>query len=198
MPHRASKKVMREPTRLKYGEGRRRWVQPGPCATTVPAVPNGSMHTCSKDTAHRAAPPHPGNWARATRSSGSAGVLATACTYMEIARNTGSPTRWRGGLPPTGRPRGSTACGSDWPGCVGVARLNRMLVGWANYFCLGAVSKAYRAVDDHARYWLRQWLCAKHKVKGQGTSRFPDEYLDRTLGLVKLQSRTRNFPRANA
>jgi len=79
-----------------------------------------------------------------------------------------------------------------------VARLNRVLVGWANYFCLGPVSKAYRAVDAHARYRLRQWLCTKHKVKGQGTSRFPDDYLDRTLGLVKLQSRTRNFPWANA
>ena len=79
-----------------------------------------------------------------------------------------------------------------------VARLNRSLVGWANYFCLGPVSKAYRAVDAHARHRLRQWLCAKHKVKGQGTSRFPDEYLDQTLGLVKLQLRTRNFPWANA
>jgi len=79
-----------------------------------------------------------------------------------------------------------------------VARLNRMLVGWANYFCLGPVSKAYRTVDAHARYRLRQWLCAKYKVKGQGTSRFPDEYLDQTLGLVQLQSRTRNFPWANA
>ena len=79
-----------------------------------------------------------------------------------------------------------------------VARLNRMLVGWANYFCLGPVSKAYRAVDAHARHRLRQWLCAKHKVKGPGASRFPDEYLDLTLGLVTLQSRTRNLPWANA
>jgi group II intron reverse transcriptase/maturase len=79
-----------------------------------------------------------------------------------------------------------------------VARLNHVLVGWANYFCLGSISKAYRAVDVHARHRLRQWLCAKHKVKGQGTSRFPDEYLDLTLGLVQLQSRTRNFPWANA
>ena len=45
-----------------------------------------------------------------------------------------------------------------------VARLNRVLIGWANYFCLGPVSKAYRAVDQHARKRLRQWLCAKHKV----------------------------------
>jgi len=73
-----------------------------------------------------------------------------------------------------------------------------MLVGWANYFCLGPVSKAYRAVDNHARHRLRQWLCAKHKVKGQGTSRFPDEYLDQVLGLVKLQVRTRNLPWAKA
>ena len=63
---------------------------------------------------------------------------------------------------------------------------------------LGELAEACRAVDAHARYRLRQWLCAKHKVKGQGTSRFPDEYLDQTLGLVKLQSRTRNFPWANA
>jgi RNA-directed DNA polymerase len=75
-----------------------------------------------------------------------------------------------------------------------VSRLNRMLVGWANYFCLGPVSKAYRIVDSHVRHRLRQWLCAKHKVQGQGTSQYPDEYLEQTLGLVRLQLRTRNFP----
>ena len=31
-----------------------------------------------------------------------------------------------------------------------VDKLNRMMIGWANYFCLGPVSKAYSAVD-HAR-----------------------------------------------
>ena len=31
-----------------------------------------------------------------------------------------------------------------------VEKLNRMLTGWANYICLGAVSKAYSAVDLHA------------------------------------------------
>jgi hypothetical protein len=79
-----------------------------------------------------------------------------------------------------------------------VAKLNRMSSGWANYFCLGPVSKAYRTVDAYARHRLRQWLCAKHKVKGEGTTHFPDEYLDRTLGLIRLQSRPRNFPWANA
>ena len=41
-----------------------------------------------------------------------------------------------------------------------VGKLNRTMIGWANYFCLGPVSKAYRAVDQHARKRLRQWLCA--------------------------------------
>jgi len=75
-----------------------------------------------------------------------------------------------------------------------VRRLNRTLIGWANYFCLGPVSKAYRAVDAHARYRLRQWLRAKHKVRGAGTAQYPDEYLYATLGLVELARRTRDFP----
>jgi len=30
-----------------------------------------------------------------------------------------------------------------------VGRLNRKLTGWANYFCLGPVSPAYRAINTH-------------------------------------------------
>ena len=79
-----------------------------------------------------------------------------------------------------------------------VARLNRVLRGWSNYFCLGPVSKAYRSVDAHARRRLRQWLRAKHKVRGEGTARFPNEYLHQELGLIQLQLRTRDFPWAKA
>jgi len=79
-----------------------------------------------------------------------------------------------------------------------VVRINRKLIGWSNYFCLGPVSNAYNAVDQHVCRRLRQWLCAKHKAPGRGTSRFSDEYLHRTLGLVKLPERTRSFPWANA
>jgi group II intron reverse transcriptase/maturase len=79
-----------------------------------------------------------------------------------------------------------------------VGRLNCVLHGWANYFSRGSVSRAYRAVDRHARTRLRQWLCRKHKVSGRGTARFPLRYVYDTLGLVELQVRPRNLPRANA
>ena len=79
-----------------------------------------------------------------------------------------------------------------------VETLNLMMRGWANYFCLGPVSKAYRAVDAHARTRLCQWLRRKHKRPGKGIARYPDEYLYQTLGLVRLEERTRNFSWANA
>ena len=77
-------------------------------------------------------------------------------------------------------------------------QLNRMLIGWANYFCLGPVSQAYRAVDAHARGRLRQWLCGKHQQGGLGTRRYPDQDLHGDLGLAHLALRTRNLPWAKA
>ena len=71
-----------------------------------------------------------------------------------------------------------------------MARLNRKLLGWSNYFCLGPVSPAYRAIDRHSCQRLRRWLCGKHKVRRRGTSRFPDRYLHEVLGLVRLSDRT--------
>ena len=79
-----------------------------------------------------------------------------------------------------------------------VERLNRVLTGWANYFCLGPVSKAYRAVDQHALKRLRQWLCAKHKVSGRATGRYPKRLLYQVLGLVRLSVRTGSFPWATS
>jgi hypothetical protein len=74
-----------------------------------------------------------------------------------------------------------------------VADLNRRLIGWANCFCLGPVSKAYRAVERHTRR-LRQWLCAKHQRPGQGIGRYSDATLHMGLGLVRLAKRTASFP----
>ena len=79
-----------------------------------------------------------------------------------------------------------------------VAQLNRLLRGWANYFSLGPVSKAYRAVDAHVTSRLRRWLCEKHKVSSGGYSRYPDRYLTEQLGLVRLPLLPRRYPRANA
>jgi group II intron reverse transcriptase/maturase len=75
-----------------------------------------------------------------------------------------------------------------------VMQLNRMMTGWANYFCLGPVSRAYRAITEHARNALRQWLRKKHKVPGRGTAQFPDQYLHQGLGLIHLGPLTASFP----
>ena len=79
-----------------------------------------------------------------------------------------------------------------------VARLNRMLLGWSNYFCLGPVTPVYRAIDWHCCYRLRQWLRRKHKFRGPEKTRFSGEYLHGVLGLVELGARTRSFPWARA
>jgi group II intron reverse transcriptase/maturase len=79
-----------------------------------------------------------------------------------------------------------------------VGRLNRLLIGWGHYFCLGPVGKAYRAVDAHTCKRLRWWLCNTHKQSGQGTKRYPDGYLYEQLGLVCLPMRTRDLPWAKA
>jgi RNA-directed DNA polymerase len=77
-----------------------------------------------------------------------------------------------------------------------VAKLNRTMIGWANYFCLGPVSKAYRAVERHARKRLRQWLCAKHKEAWPATKRFPEASLHDVLGLVCLTKSAVSYVRS--
>lgn len=79
-----------------------------------------------------------------------------------------------------------------------VGRLNRLLSGWTNYFCLGRVSPTYRTVNAHAKQRLRRWLCRKHKVAGRGVSRYSDQFLHETLGLINLHSATRDLPWAKA
>jgi len=79
-----------------------------------------------------------------------------------------------------------------------VEKLNRILIGWANYFCLGAVSKAYSAVDVHTRRRLRRWLCDKYEEARPGYKRFPEATLHSVYGLVQLPHRTASLPWASA
>ena len=79
-----------------------------------------------------------------------------------------------------------------------VGRLNRTLRGWANYFSVGTVSKAYRAIDTYTAARLRRWLRKKHKVRRCGYMAYPPEYLYQTLGLIRLSEFQRNVPCAKA
>ena len=79
-----------------------------------------------------------------------------------------------------------------------VGEINRKLRGWGNYFCLGAVTQAYRVVDNHTRHRLRQWLNAKHRSRGVQPVRHPAAYLHEKLGLYRLESSTQNHPWAKA
>ena len=73
-----------------------------------------------------------------------------------------------------------------------------MLRGWANYFLVSTVSKAYRAIDSYTAARLRRWLRKKHKVRRRGYSDYPPEYLYQTLGLIRLSELPRNVPWAKA
>ena len=68
-----------------------------------------------------------------------------------------------------------------------IGRINRKLRGWANYFCIGTISKAYRHVNEYVHQRVRQWLGAKFKVKGLGKTRFRNNYLHQELGLYQLR-----------
>lgn len=72
-----------------------------------------------------------------------------------------------------------------------VNRINRQLVGWANYFSQGNVAPALKQVMAHTCQRLRQWLGWKHRVQGPARARYSDRYLRAELGLVWLPARPR-------
>ena len=79
-----------------------------------------------------------------------------------------------------------------------VAKLNRVLRGWANHFAVGTVSGAYRALESYTALRLRRWLRYKHNAWHSRAGRFYDSYLYGELGLVRLTARGRAVPWAKA
>jgi RNA-directed DNA polymerase len=64
--------------------------------------------------------------------------------------------------------------------------LNRVLIGWANYFRVGTIREVWERIDWYVFHRLRRWWCAKHRVRNRRDKRFSSYYLYQQLGVVRL------------
>jgi group II intron reverse transcriptase/maturase len=75
-----------------------------------------------------------------------------------------------------------------------VSKLNRSIRGWANYFEVGTVSKAYRVIDNYTAVRLRRWLRIKHKTRRRKGGTYPLPHLYGHFGLVRLSRLGHDVP----
>ena len=66
-------------------------------------------------------------------------------------------------------------------------QLNRILVGWSNYFGYGSYQKAYVVVDNYVYERVRNFLKRRHKVSSRGTTRFSRTNVFGKLGVRQLR-----------
>ena len=65
--------------------------------------------------------------------------------------------------------------------------LNRVLLGWSNYFSYGTRRAPLRGVDRYVYERVRDFLVRRHKVAGRGTKRFSCDVVYGERGLLRLE-----------
>lgn len=106
----------------------------------------------------------------------------TGRTYLAAQPSRGAATRLRGRVRKILRP-GNQA---PWPEVV--RQVNRVVSGWHRYFSYGTVSRAYWNLDKFLLHRARRFLTRRHKVPGQGTRRFPADWVFGDGGLFHLET----------
>ena len=65
--------------------------------------------------------------------------------------------------------------------------LNRVLLGWSNYFSYGTRRAMLRGVDRYVYERVRDFLARRHKMAGRGTKRFSCDVVYGERGLLRLE-----------
>jgi RNA-directed DNA polymerase len=72
-------------------------------------------------------------------------------------------------------------------------KINRLLVGWGNYFRVGTIQRAWESVDHYVFQRLRQWWCRKFGIRNRRDARFSTYYLYQQMGVIRLRDRLPRF-----